>query len=120
MRYMLLITRDTDAWNKLTPQQEQGIFGEFMTYTAALTESKEYESGAPLQTVDTATTVRQKGGERLVSDGPFAETKEVLGGYFIIDVADLDRALEIAAEMPSTRHEVGSVEVRPLQEVPGM
>src|SRR5436190_16934022 len=111
MRYMLLITRDTDAWNRLSPEQEQSIFGEFMAFTTALTESKEYESGAPLQAVDTATTVRQQNGERLVVDGPYAETKEVLGGYFVVDVEDLDRALEIAAAMPSTRHEVGAVEV---------
>src|SRR5436190_1197611 len=112
---MLLITRDPDAWNTLSPVEEQRVFGEFMDYTAKLTAAKEYTSGAPLQGVETATTVRQQNNQRIVTDGPFAETKEFIGGYFIIDVADLDRAIEIAADMPSTRRALGSVEIRPVQ-----
>ena len=120
MNYMLLITRDPDAWNALSPAEEQQVFGEFMEYTAKLSASQEYASGAPLQGVDTATTVRVQNNERLVTDGPFAETKETIGGYFVIDVADLDRAIEIAADMPSTRRGLGCVEIRPVLDAPGM
>ncbi len=117
---MLLITRDPDAWNALAPDEEQQVFKEFMEHTAALNDSNELVAGAPLQGVGTATTVRCRDGERLVVDGPYAETREVLGGYFIVDVPDLDRALDIAAETPSVKRSLGSVEVRPLQQIPGM
>jgi hypothetical protein len=120
VQYILLITRDADAWNALTPDEEQQVFKEFMAHTAALTDSKEYVSGAPLEDVGTATTVRVRDGERLVVDGPYAETREVLGGYYIVEVPDLDRALDIAADTPSVKRSLGSVEVRPLQSIPGM
>jgi hypothetical protein len=120
VQYILLITRDPDAWNALAPDEEQQVFKEFMAHTAALTDSKEYVGGAPLEDVGTATTVRCRNGERLVVDGPYAETREVLGGYYIVDVPDLDRALDIAAGTPSVKRALGAVEVRPIQNVPGM
>ena len=120
MQYMLLITRDAEAWDALSDDEAQQVFKEFMAHTAALTDSKEYVGGAPLQDVGTATTVRIRDGKRLVVDGPYAETREVLGGYYLVDVPDLDRAIEIAAETPSVKHSLGSVEVRPVENVPGM
>jgi hypothetical protein len=117
VKYLLLITREPDAWAKLTDDEMNVVFGEFMQYTSALRDAKEYVDGAPLQDVSTATTVRIAHGERLVSDGPYAETHEVLGGYFVVDVPTLARAVEIAAGMPSTKRALGSVEIRPFVEV---
>jgi hypothetical protein len=117
---MLLIYSDPKAWEALTPQESENVYKDYMTFTIGINETKEYVSGAPLQGIDTATTVRVHNGERLVTDGPFAETQEVLGGYYIVDVPDLDRALELAAEIPGTKRGLGSVEVRPVQEVPDM
>jgi hypothetical protein len=73
-------------------------------------------SGDPLQGLDTATTVRVRSGKTASTDGPFAETKEVLGGYYLVDCKDLDRAIELAAQIPGAR--TGSIEVRPLMELP--
>jgi hypothetical protein len=117
---MLLIYSNPKAWDALSPAESEKIFGEYFTFTKDINDSKEYVSGAPLQGIDTATTVRVRDGERLVTDGPFAETTEVLGGYYIVDVPDLDRALELAAEIPGAKHALGSVEVRPVQELPDM
>jgi hypothetical protein len=117
MKYLLLITRDPDAWAKLSDDEMNVVFGEFMTYTSDLRDAKEYLDGAPLLGADTATTVRVANEERLVSNGPYAETHEVLGGYFVIDVPTFERAVEIAADMPSTRRALGSVEIRQLQEI---
>ena len=74
------------------------------TFTQTIVDSKEFVSGDPLQGPETATTVQVKNGKRLTTDGPFAETKEALGGYYVVDVADLDRALELAAEIPGAAH----------------
>ncbi|MDQ1520594.1 MAG: hypothetical protein QOI55_1667 [Actinomycetota bacterium] len=117
---MLLIYSDPKAWEALSAQESENVLKEYMTFTIGIVESNEYKSGAPLQGIDTATTVRVHDGERLVTDGPFAETREVLGGYYIVDVPDLDRALEIAAEIPGNKRGISSVEVRPVQEVPDM
>ena len=117
MKYMLLIYSDPTAWAKLTPAEAEVVHKEFMEYTTAINDSNEIVNGDRLQGVDTATTVRVHDGERLVTDGPFAETREVLGGFYVVDVTDLDRALELAAELPSARHGLGSVEVRPIHEM---
>jgi len=92
-----------------SPEQIQRWFD----YTRELEESAALRGGEALQTPDTATTVRVRDGETLLTDGPFAETKEILGGYYVIDVDDLDAALAWARKMPNI--EYGSVEVRPVQ-----
>jgi|1185.fasta_scaffold75776_1 hypothetical protein len=109
-QYMLLICNPTEG---LSPDEAQAEHPKWMAYTQALSEAGALVSGEALQPVATATTVRVRGDERLVSDGPFAETKEALAGYYIIDVADLDDALDWAARIPSVTR--GSVEVRPVQ-----
>jgi len=116
---MLLIYSDREAWDTLTPQDAENVHKEFMSFTIGLNESGEIVNGDRLLGVDAATTVRSKNGERLVTDGPFAETREVLGGFYIVDVPDLDRALDIAADVPSVRHQLGSVEVRPIDAMVG-
>ncbi|HEV3226487.1 MAG TPA: YciI family protein [Acidimicrobiales bacterium] len=112
MKYMLLIYSDPTAWN---PADGDKIMGEYMAFTQEIMDSGEMVAGDPLQGSETATTVRQRDGKRTTTDGPFAETKEVLGGYYIVDVKDLDRAIELAAKIPDSR--TGSVEVRPVMEM---
>ena len=111
MKYMLLIYGDPNA------PGEDGVFEEYMKFTQDIVNSGEMVAGDPLQGIETATTVRLRDGKRTTTDGPFAETKEVLGGYYLVDVKDLDRALELAAQIPGARS--GSIEVRPLMDIPG-
>jgi hypothetical protein len=79
-------------------------------------DSKEHVAGDPLHGNDSATTVRVNGGDRIVTDGPFVETKEWLSGYYIVDVADLDRALELAAQLPGAARGWDTIEVRPVMD----
>jgi hypothetical protein len=109
-QYILLIYSPTEGGP--SPEEMQAEMPRWFEYTQELRDAGVMLAGEALQPVDTATTVRVRNGERLVSDGPFAETKEVLGGYYIIDVADLDAALSWADRMPNIRY--GSVEVRPV------
>ena len=108
MKYMLLIYGDPNA------PGEDGVFEEYMKFTQDIVNSGEMVAGDPLQGIETATTVRVRDGKRTTTDGPFAETKEVLGGYYIVDLADLDAALAWAAKVPNAPY--GSVEVRPVVE----
>ena len=110
MKYMLLIYGDPTL-------QGPDLFPEYAKFTQEILDSGEMVAGDPLENVDTATTVRVRDGKRATTDGPFAETKEVLGGYYIVDVKDLDRAVELAGKIPDSR--TGSVEVRPVMELPG-
>ena len=107
-QYMLLIYNGEAP----SPEAMQAEMPKWMAFGQALTDAGAMVAGDALQPTTTATTVRERGGERLVTDGPFAETKEMLGGYYLIDVADLDSALEWAAKIPSVGR--GSVEVRPV------
>jgi hypothetical protein len=118
VNYMLLIYHEPDGYASLPPDVNRGIYEEYLAFTQALIDKGEFVSGDALQGIETATTVRGRRGRRHLTDGPFAETKEVLGGYYIVDVADLDRALELAGQLPGVRHEIGSVEVRPLANMP--
>ncbi|XVU27080.1 YciI family protein [Actinoplanes sp. CA-054009] len=114
MRYLLLIySEETTA--APDPAEAEQVMNEYWAYTSAINEAGASQGGEALQDSTTATTVRVKdGGERVVTDGPFAETREVLGGYYLIDVPDLDAAIEWAAKCPGAKH--GSVEVRPIME----
>ena len=112
MQYMLLIYDDETQWGRMSEEERGGVMREYFEYTSQLRESGAYADGAQLQPTQTATTVRLRDGEQVVTDGPFAETKEVIGGFFVADVPDLDEAIEWAAKIPSARY--GSIEVRPL------
>ena len=118
MKYMLLIYSDSKSWEAVDEATQGKIMGDYFAYTQAIVDSGEMVGGDPLQGIDTATTVRMTNGQRVTSDGPFAETKEILGGYYIVDVADLDRALELAAALPGAAMGLDSIEVRPIQELP--
>ena len=112
MQYMLLIYGTEDAWEALGEDERNAMYEEYSALSPDLESRRAYVSAHELQPVAAATTVSVRDGETIVSDGPFAETKEILGGYYLIDVPDLDAALEWAARMPNI--EYGSVEVRPV------
>lgn len=113
MRYMLLIYSE-EPTSQPSQAEIDAVMAEWWAYDSAIKESGVYIAGDALQASQTATTVRLKGDERVVTDGPFAETREVLGGYYLIDVPDLDAALDWAAKCPGAKY--GSMEVRPIQE----
>jgi hypothetical protein len=115
VKYMLLIYLDEKALNQ-TERQE--CYMESAQLARDLHSNGQYLSTAPLHPVSTATSVRVRDGKRLVTDGPFAETREQLGGFFMIDAKDLDEAIGIAARIPGARK--GTVEVRPVIEVEGL
>jgi hypothetical protein len=112
VQYMCLIYADETTRQNMTEDERNAVYGEYMALTESIKASGNYVAGDALQPTGTATTVRVRNGETLVTDGPFAETKEQLGGYYLIEAKDVDEALAIAARIPSARH--GSVEVRPL------
>jgi hypothetical protein len=114
MQYMLLIYGDEQGWAQIPEATRNAVYGDFFAYSEALEQAGAFVAGSALQPSASATVVRVQDGETLLTDGPFAETKEQLGGYYLIDVETLDEALEWAARIPSAK--VGQpVEVRPLQ-----
>ena len=112
MRYMLLIHSDPEAMAGLPPEEYEKIGAEYLALTQSITESGELLANGPLAGTDTATTVRLQGGEPVPSDGPFVETKEYICGFYLVEVADLDRAIQIAGLVPGLP--LGGVEVRPV------
>ena len=112
MQYLLLIHDDETKFERMSEQEMHDLLAEYGAFTAAIKDSGAYVGANRLSPVATAATVRIRDGEQVVTDGPFAETKEQLGGYYLIDTETLDEALEWAARIPSAR--TGSVEVRPL------
>src|SRR5262245_4553641 len=115
MRYMLLIYGDEDAW---TEGERASCYAESVRLTHDLNEAAQYLGASPLHPVATATSVRVRDGKRLVTDGPFAETREQLGGYFLVEAKDLDEAIGIAGRIPGARK--GTVEIRPVMELAGL
>jgi hypothetical protein len=115
MKYMLLIYANEQAWTE--PEREQ-CYGESTQLAHALKVNGHYLAASPLQPVSTATSVRVRDGKRLVTDGPFAETREQLGGYFMVDAKNLDEAIDIAGRIPGARK--GTVEIRPVVEIPNL
>jgi hypothetical protein len=113
VQYMLLIYDDEKLWAGLSEEEGGRIFQEYGAYSEELRASGAFVEGAPLQPTSTATTVSVRDGDRVVTDGPFAETKEQLGGYYLVDVESLDDAIEWAGKIPSAR--LGRIEVRPVQ-----
>lgn len=112
MKYALLLYPEEAAWNELGPEAQGAIMGEYATVDEQMRGAGVYRGGDGLQPSATATTVRVRNGERILSDGPFTETREVLGGLYFIDCDTLDEALDWAARLPDAR--LGSVEVRPV------
>jgi hypothetical protein len=115
MKYMLLIYADENAW---TDTERQRCYAESTELTHELHSRGQYVGANPLQPVSMATSVRVREGKRLVTDGPFAETREQLGGYFLVEAKDLNEAIAIAGRIPGARK--GTVEVRPVLEIPGL
>jgi hypothetical protein len=115
MRYMLLIYGDEAAWNALSDAEQGAQFAEYAAFSTWLEERGWMRAGDPLADTDQATTVRVRDGQTLTTDGPFAETKEQLGGYYIIECDHLDQAIDAASRIPAARG--GSIEVRPLHDM---
>jgi len=116
MQYMLLLYNDEKEWAALTDDERTEIVGRYLAFSDSIRESGNYIAGAPLQPTSMSTSVRVREGETLVTDGPFAETKEQLGGYYLVEAADADEALELAARVPGARY--GTIEVRPVMPIP--
>ena len=112
MQYLLLIYGNEAYWETLGEAEIKSIDNEFMDFTVSIAQSGHLRGGNELNRTSTATTVRLRDKKRLVTDGPFAETKEQLGGYYLVEAKDLDEAIAIAVRIPSARW--GSIEVRPI------
>jgi hypothetical protein len=118
MKFMLLCYDDEQAWEKAGPGAMQEAMKEAVGLTHELNAKGQYILASPLQPTSMATSIRIRDGKRAVMDGPFAETKEFLGGFYLIDVKDREEAIAIAARHPGARH--GTVEVRPVMEIDGL
>jgi len=115
MKYMLLIYLDE---HKLSETEREHCYAESAQLAHQIKAGGQYLDASPLYPTAMATSVKMQNGKRLVTDGPFAETREQLGGYFLIDAKDLDEAIGIASQIPGARH--GTVEIRPVMEIPGL
>ncbi|MBI3725329.1 YciI family protein [bacterium] len=115
MRYLLLIYGDEKVHASVPPAEMETVFAEYGRFTAELGASGRMLGGEPLTPTSTATSVRVRSGKTLVTDGPFAETKEQLGGFYMIEASDLDEAVKWAAKIPGARF--GTIEVRPIWEI---
>ena len=112
MQYLLLIYRSDAEYGRMTADDRKKLTGEYGAFTQSIIQSGHFKAGDGLQPTSTATTVRVRDGKTLTTDGPFAETREQLGGYYLVEAKDLDTALGIAARIPGAR--TGSIEVRPV------
>src|SRR5450432_265035 len=112
MQYLLLIYEQESVWNAIQGEEKQKIYKQYMDLVRDMKKAGTYIGGHQLQPVATASTVRVRNGKKAVTDGPFAETKEQLGGYFLVEAKDLDEALAHAARIPGA--DIGSIEVRPV------
>jgi hypothetical protein len=115
VKYMMLVYMDEQAMDEA---ERQACYSESTRLAHDLQEKGQYVAASPLQRVETATSVRVREGRPLVTDGPFAETREQLGGFYIIDAENLDEAIAIAARIPPARK--GTIEIRPVMELPGL
>jgi hypothetical protein len=116
MKYLLLIYENEKSFENISEAEQGKIFQEYMDYTKGIRKNGNYIGGEALQPVATATTVRQRNGKTLTTDGPFAETKEQLGGFYLVEAKDLDEAIKLASGIPAVR--TGSIEVRPIMPTP--
>lgn len=115
MKYLLAIYSDEAHWAAMSEAEAREVMSEFMKFTKDIHQSGHYLGGNALQPTSTATSVRVRDGKTLATDGPFAETREQLGGFIVIEARDLDDALQVASRIPPAR--LGCVEVRPIQEL---
>jgi hypothetical protein len=115
MRYMLMICADENAIGALSPEEGSAMLAEYATFGEEMGRRGVLLTGERLRPTTDATTVRVRDGEVLAADGPFAETKEQVGGYYLVDCKDLDEAIEVASKIPGARH--GTIEVRPIWEM---
>jgi hypothetical protein len=115
MRYALLIYASEQDWASQTEEESQAVNQEYMAFTKDIIDRGLMKGGEALQPTSTATSVRVRNGDTLTTDGPFAETKDQLGGFYLVDCKDLDEAIEVAARIPDVRR--GSIEIRPVMEV---
>jgi hypothetical protein len=114
MKYMLLIYHNEQDWNAQTDAEREQIYGEYRQLVQQLQSTGQYLAGDELQLATTASSVRVRDGKQLVTDGPFAETREQIGGFFVVEAKDSDEANSIASRIPSARN--GVIEVRPVAE----
>jgi hypothetical protein len=112
MQYLLLIYENEQIGPKMSKAEGDKFMQEYFTFTNDIKEKRNFVAGEALQPTSTATTVRVREGKTVTTDGPFAETREQLGGFYLVEAKDLDEARSIAARIPSARH--GSIEVRPV------
>ena len=112
MKYLLMIYADESAWPKQTAEEQQRVMGAYYAFTEAVQKAGPYKGGEALHPTTTATTVRVKDGKTITTDGPFAETKEQIGGYYLLECKNLDEAIQWAAKIPGAAY--GSVEIRPV------
>ena len=115
MQYMLLIHDDPSAWAGMSEEQVNGVMGEYFAFSQAIRDEGIMVAGDALQGREAAQTVRVREGQRIVADGPFAETKEIIGGYYVVDCETPEQALDAAARIPSARF--GAIEVRPIAQM---
>jgi hypothetical protein len=116
MQYLLLIYSNEALMTKMTPDERGQMTQAYMTFTNEIRASGHHRAGEALQPISTATTVRVREGKAVTTDGPFAETREQLGGFYLVEAKDLDEARAIAARIPSAKF--GSIEVRPIRTFP--
>ena len=114
MRYLCLIYENEKNWSTMPKAQTDAVMAEYGAFTQGIKESGHYIGGNALQPTPAATTLRVRNGKVSTTDGPFAETKEQLGGYYLINAKDLNDAIQIASKIPSAK--LGSIEVRPIME----
>ncbi len=114
MRYLLMIYSDPAYYAKATPKEMGELMAGYKVFTKEILGSGAMQSAERLQPVETATTVRVRGGKTLVTDGPFAETKEQIGGFYLVEAPDLDAAIAWAKKIPTVKY--GSIEIRPIWE----
>ncbi|MBZ4420362.1 YciI family protein [Myxococcus sp. RHSTA-1-4] len=112
MRYVLAIYENEKQWESMPKSEADQVMGEYLAFTEGIKKSGNYVAGEALQPIATATTVRIRDGKRLTTDGPFAETKEQLGGFYLIEAENIDQAIAIASRIPAAR--TGCIEVRPV------
>jgi hypothetical protein len=112
MQYLLLIYHNEAGWAGLPDAEKTRVMAEYRAFTEGIAKSGNYKAGEELQPTSTATTVRVRNGKTLLTDGPFAETREQLGGFYLVEAMNLDEATALAARIPSARD--GSIEVRPI------
>src|SRR5262245_6282738 len=116
MKYLLLIYENEASATGMSEAEQGKIFQEYMDYTIRIQKEGKYVAGEALQPIATATTVRERNGKAVTTDGPFAETREQLGGFYMVEAKDLDEAIALAKGIPAVR--TGSIEVRPILPIP--